>query len=90
MDGELAWLHGSSLNETTRASGDGQWAIVGARAAAAYRLSAAWALRGELGAGIGIGAPDFVSAGPASGHIQDVYHPDPVARRAALGLELSF
>jgi hypothetical protein len=84
---ELEWISAAGLYESVPSRGDADWVVLGARATLAYPLSPAWAVRGDLGAGLGLSRPEFQSAGAEQGLI---HRPARYTGRGELGLELRF
>ena len=84
---EIAWLSAAGLYETVRSHGDAEWVVLRGRATVAFPLSSAWAIRADLGGGLDMTRPQFVSAGAEQGLIGQ---PARFTGRGALGLELRF
>jgi hypothetical protein len=84
---DMAWLSAAGLYETVRSHGDAEWVVLRARATVAFPLSSAWAIRADLGGGLDMTRPQFVSAGAEQGLIGQ---PARFTGRGALGLELRF
>jgi hypothetical protein len=84
---EMAWLSAAGLYETVRSHGNAEWVVLRARATLAFPFSSAWAIRADLGGGLDMTRPQFVSAGAEQGLIGQ---PARFTGRGALGLELRF
>jgi hypothetical protein len=84
---EIAWLSAAGLYESVPSPGDAEWLVLRARATVAYIWSSAWAARADLGAGLDMSRPAFVSAGAEQGLI---HQPARYTGRGALGIELRF
>jgi hypothetical protein len=84
---EMAWLSAAGLYESVRSHGDAEWIVLRARATVAYRGSNAWAIRADLGGGLDMTRPQFVSGGAQQGVIAQ---PARFTARGALGVELRF
>lgn len=89
LGAELGWMTGSGFS-----SGPGQgetsdalWPILRPRATGAYRFSARWAVRADLGLGINLDRPQFRWEGVGGSEVES---PAVVAARAAVGLEGRF
>ncbi len=84
---ELAWLSAAGLYESVTSQGDAEWWVLRARVTAAYAWSRAWAIRADVGGGLDVTRPQFVSAGAEQGLI---HQPARYTGRGALGLEVRF
>ncbi len=86
-NGEIAWLSAAGLYESTTSRGNAEWVVLRARATAAYLWSSMWAVRADVGAGVNMSQPEFVSTGADQGLI---HQPARYTGRGALGIELRF
>jgi len=84
---EMAWLSAAGLYESVTSSGDAEWVVLRARATVAYPWSPAWAVRADVGGGLDVSRPEFVSAGAEQGLI---HRPARYTGRGSLGVELRF
>ncbi|MGD0675856.1 MAG: hypothetical protein ABSC94_10585 [Polyangiaceae bacterium] len=85
---EVAWLSAKGLYEAHPSPpGYATWLALRARATVAYPASAAWAVRADLGGGLNLSRPEFLSRGPEGGLIDQ---PARFTGRGALGFELHF
>jgi len=84
---ELAWMAAEGLYESTLSRVQTEWAVLRAKARVAYRLSSAWAVRADVGAGLDMSRPEFMSGGYGHGLI---FRPARCTGRGTLGLELRF
>jgi hypothetical protein len=86
-DVEVAWLSASGLYEAVTSRGEAEWLVPRARATAAYLGSSAWAVRADVGGGLDVSRPEFMSEGTEQGLI---HRPSRYTGQGALGLELRF
>jgi hypothetical protein len=84
---EVAWLAATGLHESVPSHGEAAWPVLRARATVAYSWSSACAIRAEVGGGVDLSRPEFVSAGAGQGLI---YQPARYTARGALGFEVRF
>jgi hypothetical protein len=82
---EVAWLSAKGLYESHEAAGDAEWLVLRARATVAYPWSSAWSVRADVGGGLDLSRPEFVSEGPQGGLIDQ---PARCTGRVSLGIEL--
>ena len=85
---EVAWMVAAGLKETSNIyHRDAEWLVLRARGTLAYFWLPAWAFRVDLGGGLDMSRPEFLSDGGDSGLI---HQPARFTGRAALGVEVRF
>ena len=84
---ELASVSANGLRETVTDSVDAAWVVPRARATVAYFGSQWWSVRADVGIGVDLNRPEFVSLGAGQGLI---HQPARYTGRGGLGLELRF
>jgi hypothetical protein len=84
---ELDSLAASGVGEMAPRSEHGDWVSVRMRATGTYRLAPGWAIRADLGGGVGVDVPSFIALGTPP---TVVYRPSTITGRSAIGLEARF
>jgi hypothetical protein len=83
----VEWLSAAGLYESSTAHGGAAWWAFRGGATLAYPWSSTWAVRADVGAGLNLSRPEFVSAGVNQGLI---HQPARYTGRGAVGVELRF